>query len=203
METNLSESEPFDEIQSIKVIREMIQVSRKKLKSDGILFIIWGWINFITYMLEYILQSVPHTFLMDQFKGKAIPILIIFGLLYTIFYVYRESRKATTYVGVSLRYVWISMFAGMVLINLIQFNVLHKIIFELQLPVFMVLTSFAIVVTGGILRYKIVIAGGIVFGLLAFVCSYLDLHQQLLVESIAWFVAFIIPGHALYAKRKI
>ena len=66
----------------------------------------------------------------------------------------------------------------------------------------MVFIAFAIVVTGGILRYKLIIAGGIVFGLLAYVCSYLPLQEQLLVEAIAWIIAFIIPGHVLYSKRK-
>jgi hypothetical protein len=95
----------------------------------------------------------------------------------------------------------VSLFFGMVLINLIQFNVLHKIIFELQHPIFMVLIAIAIVVTGGILRYKMIIAGGIIFGLLAFASSYLPLNQKLLLEAIAWVIAFIIPGHILYAKR--
>jgi hypothetical protein len=89
----------------------------------------------------------------------------------------------------------------MVLINLIQGNVLHKIVFELQHPIFMVLIAIAIVVTGGILRYKMIIAGGIIFGLLAFASSYLPLTQQMLLEAIAWVIAFIIPGHILYAKR--
>ena len=66
----------------------------------------------------------------------------------------------------------------------------------------MVLIAFAIVVTGGILRYKPIIAGGVVFAALALACSYLPLQQQLLTESIAWLVAFIIPGHILYANRR-
>jgi branched-subunit amino acid ABC-type transport system permease component len=89
------------------------------------------------------------------------------------------------------------------LINLIQFNILDKIIFELQHPVFMVFIAFATVITGGILRYRMMIVGGIVFGLLAYGCSYLPIIDQLLVEAIAWLIAFIIPGHLLYAKRKI
>jgi branched-subunit amino acid ABC-type transport system permease component len=91
----------------------------------------------------------------------------------------------------------------MVLINLIQVNVLHKIVFELQHPLFMVITAFAIAVTGGILRYKMIIAGGAIFGSIALLSSYLPLDEQLLVESIAWLLAFIIPGHILFRQRKI
>lgn len=34
MDTNQSKAETFDEVQSFQVIKEMIQVSRKKLKND-------------------------------------------------------------------------------------------------------------------------------------------------------------------------
>jgi branched-subunit amino acid ABC-type transport system permease component len=94
------------------------------------------------------------------------------------------------------------MFACLVLINLIQFNVLHKINFELQHPLFMVIMAFATVITGGILRYKLVTIGGIIFGLIALLSSYVTLPYQLLLESFAWLIAFVIPGHYLYATRK-
>jgi hypothetical protein len=201
METIKQNSDSFDENQSLQVIKEMIKVSQKKLKNDGILFILWGWISFLTYLLEFVVQSVPHTYQMTLFKGYTTIVLAVFGLGFSSIYIYRKSRKASTYIGISLRYVWLSMFAGMVLINLIQGNVLHKITFELQLPIFMVLVSFALVVTGGILRYKMIIAGGIIFGLLAYLASFFSLHQQLLIEAIAWGIGFIIPGHILYSKR--
>jgi hypothetical protein len=180
----------------------MIQVSQKKLKNDGILFILWGWISFLTYFSEFIITSIPHTFQLSKIKGYLTIIITIFGLGFTIVYLIQQRRRAITYVSISLRYVWGSVFIGMVLINLIQNNVLHKINFELQLPIFMVLVSIALVITGGILRYKMIIFGGIVFGLLAYLASFFSLHVQLLIQSIAWLLAFIIPGHILYAKRK-
>lgn len=202
METQQQNSDPFDEDQSLQVIKEMIRVSQKKLKNDGILFILWGWISFISYLLEYLVQNVPHTYQITLFKRYVTTLLPVAGIIYSAIYIYRKSRKATTYISIALRYVWISMFAGMVLINLIQFNVLHKVTFELQLPIFMVLVAFATVVTGGILRYKMIIAGGVIFGLLAYTASRFPLNTQLLIEAIAWLIAFIIPGHILYAKRK-
>ncbi len=66
----------------------------------------------------------------------------------------------------------------------------------------MVMIAFALTATGGILRYKLVIIGGIIFGGLALLASFFSLQEQLLIEAIGWMVAFIIPGHILYAKRK-
>jgi hypothetical protein len=201
METDESNSKYFDENQSLQVIRQMIEVSHKRIRNDGILFILWGWISLITYLLGYFTDHIIHTYQMTLIKRWLTVLLPVMGIIYTVIYLYRRSRQAVSYISISLRYVWASLFFGMVLINLIQFNVLHKIIFELQHPIFMVLIAIAIVVTGGILRYKMIIAGGIIFGLLAFASSYLPLNQQLLLEAIAWVIAFIIPGHILYAKR--
>lgn len=53
-----------------------------------------------------------------------------------------------------------------------------------------------------ILRYKLIIAGGAVFGILAFVASLLELTGQMLLHAIAWLIAILIPGHILYFKSK-
>jgi hypothetical protein len=126
----------------------------------------------------------------------------MFALAFTAYYIWSQRKKVQTYIGISLRYVWISMFVCFALINLIQFNVQHKINFELQHTLYMVIIAFATVVTGGILRYNLVTIGGIIFGLIALISSYFTLPYQLLLESGAWLIAFIIPGHILYAKRK-
>jgi hypothetical protein len=55
--------------------------------------------------------------------------------------------------------------------------------------------------TGVILRYPFVLVGGVIFGVLALTASSLELPEQLLIESLAWFVAFVIPGHLLNAKK--
>ncbi len=203
METKNTNLDSFDESQSIRVIREMIQVSQNKLKNDGILFILWGWIFFINYFFLNYLTGVLHT--TNQIMQLVRPlrvILPIIGFAYTLYYILKQRKKVQTYIGVSLRYVWISLFVSLVLVNLIQFNVLQSISFELQHPIFMVLMAFAITITGGILRYNLIIAGGIVFAVLAYVASHFLIQEQLLIESIAWLIAFIIPGHILFSKRK-
>ena len=46
MDATHKESNIIDENQSLTVIKEMIAVSRIKLRQDGILFIVWGWVLF-------------------------------------------------------------------------------------------------------------------------------------------------------------
>ncbi len=202
MNLNNQSTETFDENQSFRVIREMIQVSKRKLKHDSILFILWGWIMTLHYLILYALRTTAMTSLMQRVLNYMPITLIAIGVILTIYYIYKQRKKVQTYIGISLRYIWISMFACLVLVNLILFNVLHKINFELQHPIFMVLIAFAIVATGGIMRYRLIVTGGIIFGVLAFLCSYLSLTDQLFIEAVAWLISFVIPGHLLYSRRK-
>jgi hypothetical protein len=202
MKRKYSDMDSFDENQSIQIIREMIQVSQNKIRKDGILFILWGWIMFASYALMFLTEKVYFTtFWSEKLLDYLIAGLVVSGLVYTAYYLYQQRKKVQTYIGISLRYVWGSLFIATVLINLIQFNVLHEIIFELQHPIFMVVTAFAIVVTGGILRYRLIATGGVIFGLMAYISSFLPLPEQLLIESVSWVIAFILPGHILYSKR--
>lgn len=192
----------LDENQSLRVIKEMIMVSQKKLKNDGILFILWGWVMFYGGIKGFVVREWVLTYQFQRILEHSGTILGLIALAYTIFYLWKQHKRVQTYIGISLRYVWISLFVCFMIINLIQANVVHQINFELQHPIFMVMIAYATVITGGILRYKLITAGGIIFGLIALLMSYFTLPYQLLLESFAWLAAFIIPGHYLYANRK-
>jgi hypothetical protein len=195
------EIEKLDEVQSLQVIREMIEVSRNKLQNDGILFILWGWALCYSALSRFLIYRILFSNMqIKSFKYVEL-ILSVSVLVYTIFYLVKQHKKVQTYIGISLRWIWISAVCCMILINLIQANIMHKINFELQHPIFMVVIAFAIVATGVILRYRLMIMMGIFFGLLAYFSSFFELHLQLLFEAIAWFLAFCIPGHILYARK--
>jgi hypothetical protein len=202
METIQSDSDQLDEKQSFQVIREMIRVSQKKVQSDGILLIVWGYAMSLMHLSSWLVENLflPNRviFLM-KFADPVLPILA-FG--FTVWHVFVQRKRMTTYVGQSLQYVWIALFFSLVLTNLILFQVLDQVNFTIQHPLFMVLIAFAVAVTGVILRYKLIIAGGVVFGILAFVASLLELTDQMLLHAIAWLIAIIIPGHILYFKSK-
>ena len=200
MESN--HSEQFDERQSLLVIQEMIQLSQRKINNDGILLIVWGYAASLPALIRYFKEIL---FLPNRvmFVLKFVdPVLPLLALAFTIYYIYNERKKVTTYIGASLRSIWISLFGCMVLTNLILANVTHEVNFTLQHPLFMVLTAFAILVTGVILRYKLIILGGIVFGILAYIAFFLILKDQMLLDGIGWFLALAIPGHLMYFKRE-
>lgn len=201
MESTNSNPEIFDETQSLKVIQEMIQVSQQKIRKDGILLVVWGYAASLPDLIRYFKEVffLPNR-VMFVLKF-ADPVLPLLALTFTIYYILNERKKVTTYIGASLRYVWVSLIGCMILTNLILHNVTHEVNFTLQHPLFMVLTAFTIWVTGIILRYKPIMWGGAIFGILAYFASLLNLHDQMLLNGIGWFLALAVPGHILYYKR--
>lgn len=202
MDTIENSSDSFNESQSLEVIREMIQVSHKKVKYDGILFIVWGWLMASHYTLLYVMKNTVMTFSFQRVLKISVNLLPLIGIIFSVYYILKQGKKVRTYIGISLRYIWISLFVCLSLTSMIIANVIEVPNLELQHPIFMMFIAFATVITGGIIRFKLIIFGGIGFGILAYACSYFDLDKQILLEAVAWVIAFIIPGHILYANRK-
>jgi len=198
----MESEQALNETQSLQVIREMIKVSHKKLRYDGILFIVWGWLMMVHYCLLYIAQTRAMTYSLNRVVKITLFILPLAGILFSLIYLYTHRKKVQTYIGTSLRWVWFSLFVCLSLTNMILFHGLGELNLKLQHPLFMLFIAFATVVTGGIIRFRLVIIGGIIFGALAFISSRFELPPQLILEAAGWLIAFIIPGHILYAARK-
>lgn len=195
------EDHDFTNEQSLKVIFDMIEVSKNKLRYDGILFIVWGWVFVVGGIIQFLQRNLTTTNQIRNITDILKIALPLFAVLFTIAYIIKQRKRIQTFVGKMIRITWFAMFLSLVLINLIQFNVLGKITFELQHPIFMVVIAFAIVITGSVLKYNLLIAGGIAFALFAFVSSYFEIETQLTLETIGWLIAFVVPGHYLYAQR--
>ena len=200
METIQDDSELFDDKHSFQVIREMIKVSQKQIQSDGILLIVWGYAMLLTHLIKYLIEALFLPNKVILILKYADPVLPILAFGFTIWYFFKQRKQVTTYVGQSLWYIWGALFSRLVLTKLMLFPTLEEVNLTVQHPLFMVIIAFAVVVTGVILRYKLSIAGGAIFGILAFICSLLPLSQQMLLHAIAWFISILIPGHILHYK---
>lgn len=176
---------------------------QKQLNRDGILFIIWGWLMFYVSLAGYLERSILISHALENLINTLGFVLGMMAVGLTILYFTIRRKQVKTKTGTSLRFVWFSMFVALVFINLIQNNVLKTINFELQHPIFMVVIAFAILTTGRILGNSLIVYGGIFFGILALLSSYLILADQLLLEAIGWLVGIIIPGHLLHTGKHV
>lgn len=195
------ESEQHQEEQPVEVFSGLSRLIQHFVFRPGALLILWGWVMFYSYAMNYLTQKILMASRTQSLLGNLGIVLGAVAFIITIFYLLRQAKPVAKQ-EIYIRYVWASLFVSLVLINLIQFNVLQQINFELQHPIYMVVIAFAIVISGGILQYRFLLAGGIIFAILAYVASLLSLTDQLLMEAIGWLVAFILPGHIRYYRHK-
>lgn len=173
-----------------------------KFMHRSMLFITWGWLMAYSSFAGYLQRTYAIGYWNHKILSYLGYILALAVSAFTVYYLIKRWNIIKSRNEVSLIYVWFSLIVSMVLINLIQFNVLESINFELQQPLFMVLKGLAIIITGGILRIRILIIGGIIFTGLGWLASYYLLGDQLALEAIGWAIAFIFPGHWLYYNHR-
>jgi hypothetical protein len=172
-------------------------INREKMLAQpaGLLLVLWGWAQFLNYFRFYFVRTLPFSYATCTLLEYLTNGLLVLVLLFTLYdlWVHREWLKKP--LGKTLMAVWICWMLAQVLTNLIQFNVLGHIVFELQHALFMLLTAIAVVITGGVIRSRWMQWGGVLFALLAFGASYMVLKDQMLLEAIGWLVGFVVPGH--------
>ena len=148
-------SDKFDESQSLQLIQEMLQVSQRKLKKDGVLLILWGWIMALHYLVIYILGKTNPSYQVNRTFKYLVIGFVLFGFAFTLYYILKQRKKVQTYIGVSLRYVWISMFLSMVPVMLCwaqpdktkEVKINKQVANIFRLFVFMIIPPFAIKVS--------------------------------------------------------
>jgi len=175
----------------------------KKLLAQpaGILVVLWGWVQLLSYARFYLVRVVSLSFATCKTLEYLTNGLSLLVLLFTLYYLWEHRDWFKRPEVKTLSVVWLGLLVSMVFANLIQMNVLHHIVFELQHALFMLLTALAILVTGSLIRNRWMIIGGVLFAVMAFGASYFPLKHQMLLEAIGWLVAFIVPGHVMMRRK--
>ncbi len=179
---------------------ELLVSARRDFKKDSILFILWGWFLASFYMFAFLMAHSLYIMRKQTFFETIIVSLFAFTVTYSIFHIIRNCKKRSSNpLSISLQYVWVSFCVCLVVIHIIQ-NTLHE--FHLQQPLIILMIAFAQIISGGILRYRLMIVLGVIIGIFSYFSSLLSINLQFVIGAFVFLVAFIIPGHILYFQYK-
>jgi len=200
MKNQTSEASAFDENQSIQVIRDMIEVSRKNLKNDGILFITWGWILFASVAARYLLRVFIVSQEIVSYTNKIILVLLGIGVLISANYIYKSRNQVTTYTGKVLRFLWGAIIVLNLYILAYQLNAHMRI--DMLYSQYMLFLALGTFVTGAVIKFKPLIICSFTFIILAQAGFFLKNETTILLSAISFITGLAIPGHILFANRK-
>ena len=189
------------EQESLLLIGQMIRNAKKAVRDNGFLFLLWGWLVFAASLSNYIMAFVLD---MGEIAYLPWPVLMISGGIISAIYGSRQKKneRVKTYVDDAMKFLWIAFVVAL----LLTLVFMSKIGPEVAYPFIMVLYGVGTFVSGGILKFKPLIYGGIACWLIAIAATFFDFQFQLLLLSLSILVSYIIPGHILkhrYDNEKV
>ncbi|MEP7254906.1 MAG: hypothetical protein ABI666_03970 [Ferruginibacter sp.] len=189
------EQENFSPQDSLKLIQTMIAKTRQDMSDDSSHFLLWGWITFIACTGQFVLLKWGYE------KHYLVWLLIIPGVIISIYLGIKEKRtqKANTYVGDSMKYLWMGMGISFFVLSMI----LGKMGWNSNVfPFFMLLYGLGTFISGKFLQFNPLVYGGIAAWAMAVVSSYFSYEYQILFAAAAILVSYIIPAYMLRSKNK-
>ena len=98
--------EKFTPQESLSLIQSMIDKTKQNMSDKSVYYLVWGWITFIACTAQFVLKHIY-----NYEKHYLVWLLTIVGVVFSIWYSNKEQKKQKikTYVGDSMKYLWIGM----------------------------------------------------------------------------------------------
>lgn len=175
--------------ESLEVISRMIKTAQNDIEDNSFYYLIWGWLVFSASVANYVLIQIGY---IKPFLPWAI--LMPLGGVFTGLYSYQHKRKqkVKTYVDEIMKFVVIAFLVAL-------FTVLF-FMSRLELftyPMVMIIYAIWLFISGGAIKFKPLIYGGIINWLCGVAAFFVGFEMQLLLLATAVFLGYIIPGYML------
>lgn len=205
--------ENFSEKESLQLITEMINKTKESFHETGFGPIMWGSVIAICSLV---------TFCSIQFDFELkfdIWLLTLIALIPQIIYSIKESKKKTvkTFNDIAMDYTWIAFGISIFLIS----TTIYFIAFDLKdsIPnyfqvrgtfrflnhttaIHLLLYGIPTFITGGIMKFKPMLYGGILLWALSLVSNFTSSKIDMLLMAVGVITAWLIPGLLLNAKYR-
>jgi len=188
---------PFSYEEGLKTIYSMIEATRGNIGGNYRYYLLWGYLVSIACILEFLfirVYPVNHHYLVW-------PIMMGAGVITSTVMSLWQRRKQNhiTLLGNMMAYLWGGWLVTLLLLQLFA-NMRGD--YSLILPLTMAMYGLGVFVSGGIIRFRPLIFGGILSWIAATV-SYFQPHDiQLLIMTGTLVIGYIVPGYILGGLSK-
>ena len=194
METNET---LMTEHESLQVIQRMINSAKEDFSDKSFYYLLWGWLVFVASVGQFVLMS------MDFAHPEMVWMLMPLGGVITAIYGRKEKRKekVKTYFDEFNKHALVAFLVSLLIVlgsqQKLQINCY---------PMLIMVYGGWLYISGGALRFKPLMVGGVINWILAVACFFVDFKIQLLLLAAAVLLGYIIPGYMLksrYQKQSI
>ncbi len=178
--------------ESLKIITEMINKTKVDIKQGSFHLLFWGWLIVFCSLSEYLLY---------KFTDFATPWYIWFfvvpGIFVSFIYGFTKGRKSTVRTYATMLYVWtwIAFFFTAVVLFVLLSDRMGSFG-----PFILAIAALPTFISGFILKFKPLIAGGVLFWIFAII-GHLGGHDlAALSVPVAMLTGYLIPGYLLKSR---
>lgn len=191
------EKTSFTPEESLLLITKTIEETKERFKDNGHILILWGSLIFIVIGSQYVLSLVG---LYKNFDIAWTNILYSIGVIYTIIYSRRETKKNIPKTVLSNALGIMGWVVGL------NFFIL-AVFFGNQLggalaPIFLILFAFFLIMVGVLIKFKPIAIGGLLSNLIGFAAFLVHPDYYGFSLMLGAVVGFIIPGILLNNARR-
>jgi hypothetical protein len=189
------ENQPLSAEQSLGIISQMIRQAQGKVQQSSFYFLLWGWVITLANLGMYCtLVFTAYDEYAPFFWLLPIPAWIA-----TIIYGRSQERSSSTTSHLDKISMWLWIFTGIAILPVIIFG--YQINYQIN-PIVLTLVSIPTFVSGIIIRFRPLLAGGISFIILSIVCFLVDGPTQYLIGGVAMILGYLIPGYLLKYQKE-
>ncbi|MBN2175444.1 MAG: hypothetical protein JW731_15035 [Bacteroidales bacterium] len=184
------------EKESLKIIHEMIAASKGNLKDNSFFYLLWGWLVLIASITHYILLRIGW-----EYAYLPWPVLMTIGGIASVIAGIRlgKKMKVITVIDKAMMYLWWA-FVILILIILIMTS-MKKIDWTATYPLIISLYGLGTFVSGGILKFKPLLLGGIACWVISIIAFFVAPINVLLLTALSIVISYLIPGYMLKFKE--
>ena len=175
--------------ESLRIITEMINKTKFDIRQGSFYLLFWGWLIFACSMSEYLLRKFT-----DITHPYYVWFLVIPGVFVSMIYGFVTGRKASvrTYTGTLYMWIWMGFLFTATVLFIIQSKRM-----DLVAPYILLMVGFPTFISGFLIKFKPLIAGGICFWIIALAVHFAGPSFYSLGSAVAMLIGYLIPGYML------
>ena len=178
--------------ESLKIITEMINRTKVNIRQGSFHLLFWGWLITVCSLSEWVITNLTH-----YAHPYYVWILVIPGAFVSMIYGAVTGRKAKvhTYADMLYMWTWIGFLFAAIVLFIVQSDRMENIT-----PYILLLAGFPTFLSGFIVKFKPLIAGGICFWVIAILVHFAGPSLALLGTPVAMLTGYLVPGYMLRNK---
>ena len=179
--------------ESLRIITDMINRTKVNIQQGSFHLLFWGWLLIICSLSDWLLAkytSYDHPYYVWFLMIPGVFVSMIYG------FVKGRKEKVRTYANVLYMWTWIGFLFASVVLFIVQSKSMDNIT-----PYILLLAGFPTFLSGFIIKFRPLIAGGICFWIVALLVHFAGPELAPLGTPVAMLIGYLIPGYML--KNKI